>query len=357
MKILLVVPTLTRGGAERVVSRLSLEWAKEHDITVALFDVRDQAYPYGGRLLDLACPAKSGALFKATNAFMRVARLYRLIRATQPDRIITFMESANFPAILAAVLTGTRNRLVVSVRDDPSRFLRVHRLLMSWLYLYPNRVVAVSRGVSEALARMGVRRRKLQVIQNPVTPDCSESRLTSNRLTLPGMPEHFILAVGRLQPQKGFDRLLQAFARIARDDLHLVILGEGKERENLEVQSEKLGIRQRVHLPGAVEDPYPWYRQAACFVLSSRHEGFPNVLIEAMAGGCPAVSFDCNYGPSEIIEHEVSGILVPEGDVEALARAIRRVLEDDRLGAALRNAAKERARQFDVKGIAPKWLI
>lgn len=355
-RILVVIPSLERGGAERVVSVLTQEWARQHDVTLALFDARDPAYPYGGRLVDLGCPAGSGVRCKAINAFLRVIRLSRLIRATQPDRIITFMESANFPAILAAVLTGARDRLVVSVRNDPARFPKGYRSLIPWLYRYPNRVVTVSNGVAEALARMGVPRTKLQAIPNPVALDGLESGLMVDRAGLPGMPARFILAVGRLHPQKGFDRLLQAFARIAAADLHLVILGEGPERGKLQAQTEDLGIGAFVHLPGALKNPFLWYRQAACFVLSSRYEGFPNVLIEAMACGCPVVSFDCHYGPYEIIEDGVSGLLVPEGDVEGLARAIRRVVEDDYLSQTLREAGKERARQFDVKEVARQWL-
>lgn len=356
MRILVVIPSLARGGAERVVSLLSKEWAREHDVTLALFDARHPVYPYGGRLVDLACSASPGVRSKATNAFLRVLRLSRLIRATQPDRIITFMESANFPATLAAVRTGVRDRLVVSVHNDPAHFPKVYRSLIPWLYRLPGRVVAVSNGVAEALARMGVPRTKLHAIPNPIALDDLQKSLGVGDPGLPDIPGRFILGVGRLHQQKGFDRLLKAFARIAAADLRLVILGEGSERDKLQAQAEDLGIGPLVHFPGAVENPFPWYRQAACFVLSSRYEGFSNVLIEAMACGCPVVSFDCHYGPSEIIEDGVSGLLVPEGDVEGLARAIRRVLEDDRLRQALRKAGKERARQFDVKEVARQWL-
>lgn len=356
MRILIVVPSLACGGAERVVSLLSQEWAREHNVTLALFDARAPAYTYGGRLVDLACPAGAGVRSKATKAFLRVIRLSRLIRATQPDRIITFMESANFPATLAAVWVGARDRLVVSVHYDPAQFPMSYRLLIPCLYRLSSRVVAVSRGVAESLARMGVPRNKLHVIPNPVALDRLEEILAADPLPLPNMPARFILGVGRLHPQKGFDRLLQAFAQIAATDLHLVILGEGGERDKLRAQAEYLGIGACAHLPGAVDNPFLWYRQAACFVLSSRYEGFANVLVEAMACGCPVVSFDCHYGPSEIIEDGVSGLLVPEGDVEGLAWAIHRVLEDESLSRALRNAGKERARQFDVKEIAKKWL-
>lgn len=357
MRILVVIPSLRRGGAERVVSVLTKEWAREHDVTLALFDARDLAYPYGGRIVDLACPAGLGVRSKATNAFLRIIRLSRLIRATQPDRIITFMESANFPAILAAVLTGAQERLLVSVHNDPARFPKGYRSLIPWLYRYPNRVVTPSKGVAEVLAHMGVPRNKLQTIPNPVALDSLERHLTADLPSLPGMAPRFILGVGRLHPQKGFDQLLQAFARIAAADLHLVILGEGRERAKLERQAKDLGIAPLVHLPGAVDNPFPWYRQAVCFVLSSRYEGFSNVLVEAMACGCPVVSFDCHYGPSEIIEDGVSGLLVSEGDVDGLARAIRRVLEDNYLRQTLREAGKKRARQFDVKEVARQWLL
>lgn len=351
MKILVIIPSLHRGGAERVVSLLTTEWAKSNEVVLSVFDASCPAYSYGGQLVDLACAARGGVFNQMKNALSRVGNLVRLIRYERPDHIISFMESANFPVVLAAALTGHLGSLTVSVRNDPGRFPIFYRGLIPFLYRLPRRVVAVSAGVSEALVGMGVPRRKAYAIPNPIALEAGRDTVHPAVLSA-----RFILAVGRLHPQKGFDRLLQAFASLALEDLHLVILGEGAKCQVLATLALELGIASRVHLIGSVIDPFPWYQKAQCFVLSSRYEGWPNVLMEAMACACPVVSFDCNYGPVEIIEDGVSGLLVKEGDVAGLAAAIRRVLNDDELRIHLANQGRLRVAQFDVEKIAKQWL-
>ncbi|MDR3159206.1 MAG: glycosyltransferase [Zoogloeaceae bacterium] len=350
---MVIIPSLCRGGAERVVSRLTQEWArKNHDVEVAVFDKSDVAYAYGGRLIDLALPARDGALAKAANAVRRVFRLVCLLRGEKPERVISFMESANFPAILAALMAGRLDRLTVSIRNNPARFPLPYRLLMPVLYRLPGRVAAVSRGIVTALEKMGVPRKKLSFIPNPAPLITAAKKAERN---IP-CPDRYILGVGRLHPQKGFDRLISAFAGMRDPDLRLVILGEGEERANLEALASRLGVAGRVILPGAMDDLAPWYENARCFVLSSRHEGWPNVLVEAMAHGCPVAGFDCPYGPSEIVETGISGLLAPEGDVPALREAVRQVIDGEELREKLIENAARRIRIFDVETIAPAWL-
>lgn len=352
MKILVIIPSLHRGGAERVVSNLTQEWAKHHAVTLVVFDATSPAYPHGGKQVDLGLAAHSGIARKLLNAFARVFRLARVIRQVQPDRIISFMESANFPAILAALAVGRLDRLIVSVRNDPARFPGFYRVLIPLFYRLPVRVVAVSAGIGKALVGMGLPAFMVRTIPNPIASAAPDDH-QSEPLALP--IQRFILGVGRLHPQKGFDRLLKAFATLEMQDLKLVILGEGSERSALEQLTDELGIRDRVLMPGNVADPMPWYRQAACFVLSSRHEGWPNVLMEAMSNGCPVVSFDCNYGPNEIIENGVSGLLVKDGDVARLMVTISCLLTDNELRLRISEAGKRRMKNFTVEKIAPQW--
>jgi glycosyltransferase involved in cell wall biosynthesis len=321
-------------------------------VHIAVFDGSDAAYTYGGCLIDLVLPARDRALAKAVNAVRRVFRLAGLLRKQKPERVISFMESANFPTILAAFMTGTLDRLTVSVHNNPARFPLSHRLLMPFLYRFPGRVVAVSQGIVAALEKMGVTRKKLSFIPNPAP---TIAATTKEEQSVP-RPERYILGVGRLHPQKGFDRLIVAFAGMRDPDLRLVILGEGDERANLETLANRLGVAEHVIMPGAMDDLAPWYGNALCFVLSSRHEGWPNVLMEAMAHGCSVVSFDCSFGPSEIVESGISGLLVPEGDIPALQEAVRRIIDDKELRTELIKNATHRVRIFDVEVVAPAWL-
>ena len=361
MKILVMVPSLRGGGAERVVSLLSQEWDKSHEVTIALFDASGTAYDHGGRIVELRAPVWSIPFnfFHLKGAYvicMRAAALSRLIRRERPDRVISFIEGANFPAIIASGLTGRLLRLTICVCQKPAYALPSFRdrLLALLLYRLPARVVAVSEGVRQELAstcRLPLERTSF--VPNPVVMRNAQD---AARETAPPLPERYVLGAGRLAPEKGFERLLRAFHRLDRPALHLVIVGEGPERADLLRLARELGLEGRLHLPGFVADVETWYRHAACFVLSSYHEGWGNVLMEALANECPVVSFDCDYGPSEILEGGKYGLLAPEGDVGALAEAMARVLDDDALRRDLAAKGLERARAFSVEKIAPRWL-
>ena len=351
MRIVVVISSLSRGGAERVVSILTREWAKCHHVIIGLFDGAHQAYEHGGRVIDLRLPPLRSPLKRAFRVGARSIELVRLYQRERPDRIVSFMENANTPAIAAAALTGFLDRLCVSVRNNPSMMEAPYRVLIPWLYRVPGRVVAPSEGVKEGLEEMGVPAEKLLTIPNPVV-----TRSVATAGTPSPFPKSFILGIGRLHAQKGFDRLLRAFSNVDSRDLNLVILGEGQERTALISLAKTLGIRQRAHLPGAVSNIGAWYQHAQCFVLSSNYEGWPNVLVEAMAHGCPVVSFDCRYGPAEICEGGKSGLLVAQDDIKALTTAITRVVSDSALRGRLSMEGRKRAKTFAVEKIAPRWL-
>lgn len=336
-----------------MISVLTKEWAKSHKVTISLFDGSRLDYDYGGQIVDIGLPGSDKLAKKVQNFGARVLRLTALIRREQPDRIVSFTEGANIPVIVAAALAGRLDRLAVSVRNNPSHFSFPQRILVPWLYPFSEHVVAVSMGVKQALETMGIPGRKMSIIRNPV--DVMDHR-AAKPAQIPTLHGPYILGIGRLEWQKGFDRLLQGFCRLAHSDVDLVILGEGSERENLLRQAHELGLEKRTHLLGRVVDVRPWYRHAQCFVLSSRYEGWPNVLMEALANGCPAISFDCKYGPSEIIEHGRTGLLVTEGDIEALTGAIARVLGNDFFRKELSEKGLDKANEFNVKDIARRWL-
>lgn len=346
----MIIPTLAGGGAEHVASMLTKEWARYHDVALALFDPSDRVHDPGGRIVDLGAPASNSFWGKVRVVAVRTIRLLNLMRRERPDRIVSFLESANFPAIVSAALTGRLDRLYVSVRDDPASFSFVFRVLIPWLYRGPAGVVAVSEGVKRGLESAGVPAAKISVIPNPVAR-------RDGRAVGRGPPSiRFILGVGRLDRQKGFDRLLAAVHGLDRPNLHLIVLGKGGEHRALVELAHALGMEERVHFPGWVADIDAWYQNAECFVLSSRHEGWPNALAEAIVNGCPAVSFDCRYGPREIIEDGESGLLVTEGDIEGLTKAIARLLDDEALRRCLAANGMERMRRFSVEEIAARWL-
>ena len=192
-----------------------------------LFSTKRLAYQHGGRIVDLRLPA-NGLVQKVYRLGMGAARLAHLFQQERPERIVSFMESANFPAIMAAAVTGLLDRLWISVRVNPAVIPTAYRLLIPWLYRAPARIVAPSEGVKEGLKRMGLSEDKLHFIPNPMTSRCGSTQGPGS-----AFPHSFVLGAGRLVPAKGFDRLLKAFSLVNRKDLHLVVLGEGREREAL----------------------------------------------------------------------------------------------------------------------------
>ena len=353
MKVVVVINSLASGGAQRVVSTLTREWAKGHQVLIALFDASRPAYDYGGQIADLRTPSLRSPVKKLHNALLRSIRLARVLRNERPDRIVSFMESANFPTIVAAAMTGLLDRICVSVRIDPMMIPCLDRLLIPIAYRLAERVVAPSNGVRNALQKMGLPARKLSVIPNPVA-----KRTDATTAARADFPLRYVLGVGRLEPQKGFDRLLTAFskAKIVQSDIQLVILGDGTERASLLAKSQELGITSRLQLPGVVADVDAWYRRADCFVLTSHYEGSPNVVMEAMANGCPVVSFDCPYGPAEILEGGRCGMLVRQDDIAGLSDAIQRLVSDRVIRGRLAEIGRQRAKAFSVEKIAPRWL-
>lgn len=356
MKILIVVYDCG-GGIARGIVNLRHEWAKLHDVTIALSYASHSTFRLEGRTVELKIPASdSSRLRKIYGAMTRSVRLMKLFRDERPNLIISFGENANFPAIIAAALTGYLDRLRVSVHGwiEDSAFAFVYRALFPWMYRFPSRVITVSKGLERMLISRGVPAGKILVCPNAI-PICKTDVRVTERESVSPLPNRYLLGVGRLSREKRFERLLKAFSDLDREYLHLTILGEGEEQLLLTDLARKLGIGERVHFPGFVADVDTWYRHAECFVLSSDTEGWPMVLMEAMENGCPVVSFDCE-GPPEILEDGKSGLLIKEGDVAGLTRAIARVLDSETLRRNLAIEGMKRVKMFSFEEIAARWL-
>jgi glycosyltransferase involved in cell wall biosynthesis len=285
------------------------------------------------------------------------AALRRYVLDRQPDAVLSFLNYPNVVLLLTALLCRRRSRFIVSVRNtisvaaanNRSRWIRAVPRLMRRLFPAADGVVAPSTGVADDIVRItGLPRERIGIVYNPVfRPEIIDlAQATADHPWFRDGALPVILGVGKLKPQKDFPTLIRAFAQVvAERPARLVILGEGTERDGLLDLARSLGIGDAVDLPGFVQNPYPFYRMAALFVLSSRWEGLPNVLIEAMACGCPVVSTDCPSGPREILAEGALGPVVPVGDVEALADAMIQALSGPRRTEAL----TARARMFSLE--------
>lgn len=332
-RLALFIPSLRGGGAERVILNLARGFAQrgmQVDLVLAKAEGRYLSHiPPSVRVVDLDAPRVLSSL----------PGLVRYFRQERPTILLSAMDHANVVALSAKGLSAVPVRVVVSVHNTLSQVaahatsLRTKLLPRCVQLFYPwaQAVVAVSHGVAEDLVRLSaLPPSKIHVIYNPVvTPELvarAQEPLTHPWFA-PGEPP-VILGVGRLTAQKDFSTLIRAFSLVRKErPARLIILGEGEDRPHLEALVNELGLEADVALPGFVDNPYNYMNRARVFVLSSRWEGLPTVLIEALAAGAPGiVSTDCPSGPSEILQEGKLGTLVPVGNIQAMATAILRTL-------------------------------
>ncbi|WP_030539094.1 glycosyltransferase family 4 protein [Sphingobium sp. DC-2] len=351
--IAFVLPGLGAGGSEHIVSLLcnhfaALGW------TVRLIAFEDEAAPAyyshhpAVRIVRLGMTVKRRSAAAGALAMLkRERRLQAALEQAAPDLVVSFLTRTNILSVLSARRSGIP--VIVSERNNPELQTvgRLWNMLRGWAYPRAAGLVTMTQGAMDYFARtMAV---KGWVIPNPAPPPSAALPRCSDGRT--------IGAVGRLVPQKGFDRLIDAFARVAADipDWRLVIWGEGPDRAALEAQRDRLGLTGRIALPGITRQPGEWIAQSDMFVLSSRFEGWGIVVGEAMAAGLPVVSFDCPWGPAEMIEQGRSGMLVPNGDIAALGDAIAALCRDPARRGALGTEAKARMALFDLDHILARW--
>jgi glycosyltransferase involved in cell wall biosynthesis len=334
-RIAFFLPGLYEGGAERVFLNLAKGIA-ERGYPVDLVLARAEG-PYMSqvpdcvRLVDL----------KATRVVTSVPALSRYLRRERPAAMLSAL-FANLIALLSRRVSGYPRRLIVSEHNTLSSVAhnrsdlrwRIYPQMAGWLYPWADEIIAVSQGVATDLACTAkIDRNRIQVLYNPViTPELSEkSKADLDHAWFQAGQPPVIVSVGRLTSQKALDVLIRSFSRvIEKRPARLLILGEGEERPMLESLIKELGLEQVVSMPGFVQNPYPYMVQASSFVLPSRWEGLPTVLIEALYLGTPIVATDCPGGTREILNDGQYGRLVPVDELEPLAEAMLESLDCER---------------------------
>lgn len=375
LRIVFLLPTMAGGGAEaNVLTMLEHLDRDRFDPVLVLLDAE-------GRLLDQVpdrVPVYDlddydspviGSLPLGGPLLSKSRALSQLYTDVGGDVLVTNLQEATIAGWISEVLSGRSIPRIAIENNEPERTLarrcppgwkrQLYKGALRRAFRSSDRVVTVSEGVKEAVGTvLGLSGSNIVSIHNPV-PLTTIRRKASRAANLPWEGEApFLMAAGRLVHQKGFDLLLQAFALVRDEvgrDVQLVIAGEGPERSDLEALADDLGLTGSVHFPGYLSPPFPYMHRASLFVLSSRWEGFGNVLVEAMAVGTPVVSTDCRYGPAEIIDDGESGLLVPPEDPEALATAVVRVLETPTLAERLARKGKERSGNFDAPRVVARY--
>ena len=335
LKLAIFMDSLFGGGGQRSMLNLAQGIAdRGHEIDLVLAKVEGPflgEVPKSVQVIDL----------KASRALTSLPALVRYLREYQPDAMLSVFGHINIVALLAWRLARTQTRLFVNEQNTVSQEagnasswrMRLTPKLMKRFYPWADGIVGVSQGVSDDLAQLiDVPRERIHVIYNPSVVGVDVQEDSKAPLEHPWFKQDqppVLIAVGRLQPQKDYPMLIDAFAQIRQTQpVRLMILGEGKERSMLEALIRERGLENDISLPGFVKNPYAYMARASLFVLSSRWEGLPTVLIEALCCGTPVVATDCPSGPKEILRDGQYGQLVPVGNADAFAQAIRTVLKN-----------------------------
>jgi GalNAc-alpha-(1->4)-GalNAc-alpha-(1->3)-diNAcBac-PP-undecaprenol alpha-1,4-N-acetyl-D-galactosaminyltransferase len=359
VRIAFVIPGLGPGGAERVASLLCNFWAgQNHSVTLITFEA---AAPFHKlyetvtlRQLDVDA-GQRGVIAKLVTNFRRISRLRGLLRELRPDTVVAFTTDANVVTLCAA--SGLGVPVVISERNQPERpgLGRVHKLARAICYRFARAIVVQTEPIADWVrARFRI---QVYIIPNPVLlgPARIESAAPDKHA---GGQARLLISVGRLTHQKGFDLLIESFARLAvkHPDWRLVIHGEGPARASLEQLRDTGPCGARIALPGLTRDIQAALDAASLFALPSRFEGYPNALLEALGAGLPVVATACPGGTVEILAEGAYGMLVPPDDIGALTAALDTMMSAPALRETYARSARDAVAELDVAIIGRRWL-
>jgi len=391
-RILLIIPEMTMGGAQRSLSKLSLEFARNHRVWLVVFNKNEGvAYSYGGELLSLDV-VPGGGLFNKFKSFMqRIMRLRRLKRELGIDVSISFLEGADY----INILSKSSDRIVLSIRGSKrydetihGRFFWLrHKVLIPWLYCKADLLVTVNHGIAyELRTHYGLNMANIVTIGNfynieeitRLSEEPKEENL--NRL----YADQVLITTGRLAPEKGLKKLIYVFHGLKKKfrNIRLVMVGDGPEYQELILIFKQLNLDVQTgpdfdKLPDALllgnqANVFKFLKGATLYLMNSSSEGFPNGLAEAMICQVPVVSSDCPYGPREILEPEYSftapllkpymspnGLLMPiinsDSDIQVWIETLSDILEKKEVSLSLAKKGRERINLFDQELIISQW--
>lgn len=361
-KILFIIPSLSGGGAERILLNLLKHLDRKmfipHIVLLKQQGIYLDQLPKDVIIHDLKLPEKKQRnIFDIFKIITRMAlKLYPRIK---PDIVMSFIEDANLIAIMSRIISPHKPIIFISVRNYSSitqqfkRYRLLKKLLLKKLYIFADRIIAISKGIKKDLCNYyNIPEDKIVVIYNGIELQ-RINKMCNEKIT--EVPHYFenvpkIVACGRLTRQKNYPLLLNSFVKVNRTIKSiLLILGEGIENSSLMNLANRLNISNDVFFLGFKKNPFKYMANADIFVLSSDFEGFPNVILESLACGTPVISTRCPSGPEEIITDGVNGLLVSVGNVDALAAAILQILKNKDIKSKLSKAGRKRAEDFEIK--------
>ena len=368
LKLSILIYSLASGGAERVVSILLNELKDDYDIT--LFLMNDTIFYTLHDNINIIYLENSNPYESGLKKLLKLPYLaWQYKKLNKSNISLSFMNRPNYINILAKIM-GMKSKVMISERAMPSlqhaKGLQgsINRFLISALYPLADIITANSYGNTQDL-HDNFSCKEVKTINNPI--DIEKIAHLSQEAIVFDKNKFTFITIGRLDTGKNHRLLIEAIKDI---DAKLYIIGDGELEQELEHYILENNLQKKVVLLGKVENPYKYLTQADCFVFSSNYEGFPNVLLEALACDLPIISTDCQSGPREILAPKSDldlqcsdmqkgeyGVLVEVDNVKQMTRAMKLIQSDENLRYNFKSNAKKRAQMFEVDKIVKEWKI
>lgn len=349
-KIVFVIPNLKLGGAERALTTLANCLASDGLIvSIITFDHGHSFYALDKSISIVPLNTTTKGFFGSLNVIKGTPKYIKSIRKIKPDIVISFMDYPNVICILWNFIA--KQKLIIAQRTDPVFGILPYgfRSLRKLLYKKAHAISLQTERSLKIFEHIKIKLPKIKsIIPNPLNKDCYDDNVLTTK-------ENVILTAGRLSPEKQFNLLIDIFSKTDHKDWQLWIAGSGPEMAALQNQVNNLKLSENIKLLGAQKNIKQFYQRSKIFALTSRTEGYPNALCEAMANGCACISFDCDTGPSEIIINNINGLLIENGNVIEFQKQLQSLITDDNKIASLSFEALKIRKSLNIKNITEQW--
>lgn len=344
-KIAILVPDLSLGGGQRSAVSTAELLSRNNKVDIVIFSDEKRVFETDLRVRNLSCPKKDSFLGKTYNIYKRRQQFRKLCAQEKYDLVISFLESANLCAFLS-----DRKNSVLTMHLSPKMLTRFDQLILRHVLSRSENIVAVSDGLKKHLGEMGHDLRNITVINNPICAESIRAQAGENNFN---NTKRFIVSAARLTWQKGYDVMINAFRKSQASSTHdLIIIGAGEDLDSLKSMLEP---DDNVYFIGEMSNPFPVIKAADMFLMTSRFEAFPMVLLETLALEKAIIAYDCPTGLTDIIENNENGVLVENHNFDELVKAIDRVTSSEIVRSELTKNCLASIEQYSFDSIESRW--